>query len=357
MAFDFILMLTESDRTIPDAKRRLDEALEGGARHIGFKDVGLPLAELQDLADRIRAAGGRSYLEVVSLDEDSELASARAAVGLDVDCLLGGTRAEAVTALTRDHPLRYYPFPGRIVGHPSVLEGPADGIADSARALAALEHVHGLDLLAYRFDGDVPGLMTQVCGGIDKPVIMAGSIDSAERVFAAAQAGAAGFTVGTAALAEAFPAEDRGFVAQVRAILEITQRARMRSTAPRRLALVAHDTRKSHLKAWVRRHAKALAGHRLVCTGGTGRMVAEVAPDLTVRRLQRGSRGGDQQLGALVATGELDAVIFFADPTVAHGGDADLQALTRLAMLHDTPLALSPGAADLLAASLLVRDA
>ena len=102
MAFDFILMLTENDRTIPDAKRRLDEALEGGARHIGFKDVGLPLTELQDLADRIRAAGGRSYLEVVSLDEDSELASARAAVGLDVDCLLGGTRAEAVTTITRD---------------------------------------------------------------------------------------------------------------------------------------------------------------------------------------------------------------------------------------------------------------
>ena len=356
MAFDFILMLTADDRTIPDARARLDEALEGGVRHIGFKDVGLPLGDLKGLADEIRASGGRSYLEVVSLDADSELASARAAIGLDVDCLLGGTRAEHVTELTRDHPLRYYPFPGRITGHPSVLEGPAEDIVASARRLADLEHVHGLDLLAYRFAGDVPGLMAGVCKAVEKPVIMAGSIDSAERVNAAALAGAAGFTVGTAALAGAFPAQGSGFAAQVRAILAITTQARARSTAPRRLALVAHDTRKAHLRAWVIRHASALAGHRLICTGGTGRLIHDAAPDLTIKRLQRGGRGGDQQLGALIATGELDAVIFFADPTIAHGGDADLQALTRLAMLHDTPVALSQSAADMIAASLLGRE-
>ena len=70
MAFDFILMLTANDQTIPDAPARLEEALEGGVRHIGFKDIGLPVAELKGLAATIRGAGGRSYLEVVSLDED-----------------------------------------------------------------------------------------------------------------------------------------------------------------------------------------------------------------------------------------------------------------------------------------------
>ncbi len=353
MAFDFILMLTENDRTIPDARARIDEALEGGVRHIGFKDVGLPLPELRGLAQAIRAAGGRSYLEVVSLDEDSELASARAAVGLDVDCLLGGTRPHAVSRVTRDHPLRYYPFAGAIHGHPSVLQGPPEAIADSARRLADLEHVHGLDLLAYRFSGDVPALMERVCKAAGKPVIMAGSIDSGERILAAARAGAAGFTVGTAALAGAFPAEGPGFAAQVRAILALTAQGRAKSTAPRNIALVAHDARKSHLRAWVMRHAAALQGHRLVCTGGTGRMISDAAPGLNVRRLQRGSRGGDQQLGALIATGELDAVIFFADPTVPHGGDSDLQALTRLSVLHDTPLALGPTAADMISAALL----
>ena len=58
MAFDFILMLTSGDRTIPDARSRLDEALEGGVRHIGFKDVGLPFADLKGLADAIRARYG-----------------------------------------------------------------------------------------------------------------------------------------------------------------------------------------------------------------------------------------------------------------------------------------------------------
>ncbi|GAA4225530.1 methylglyoxal synthase [Sagittula marina] len=348
MAFDFILMLTSNDRTIPDARVRLEEALAGGVRHIGFKDVGLPFDELRGLSDAIRAAGGRSYLEVVSLDADSEIASARAAVGLDVDCLLGGTRAAEVTEITRSHPLRYYPFPGRIVGHPSVLEGPVEAIVDSARRLTDLEHVHGLDLLAYRFDGEVPDLMRAVCSAVDKPVIMAGSIDSEDRVRAVAEAGAAGFTVGTAALDGVFPAEGEGFTSQIRSILDMTGRARRLSAAPRRIALVAHDARKSHLRAWVLRHAKLLSGQRVICTGGTGRLVTDAVPDLTVHRLQRGSMGGDQQLGALIATGELDAVIFFADPSDRHAGDADLQALTRLAIYHDTPLALSPSAADAL---------
>lgn len=355
MAFDFILMLTSDDRTIPDARARLEQALEGGVRHIGFKDIGLPFEDLKHLARDIRAAGGRSYLEVVSLDAQSELASARAAIDLDVDCLLGGTRAEEVTALTRHHPLRYFPFPGRITGHPSVLEGPDVDIVRSARHLTDLEHVHGLDLLAFRFDGPVPAMMTQVCAAVDKPVIVAGSIDRPERIEATAIAGASGFTVGTAALAGAFPADGPEFVDQVRAILSIAATASARSTAPRRLALAAHDTRKSQLRAWVARHARALTGHRLICTGGTGRMITETAPHLTVRRLQRGARGGDQQLGALIATGELDAVIFFADPTLPHGGDADLQALTRLAILHDTPVALSSSAADLIAANLPER--
>ena len=80
MAFDFIFMLTANDNTVADARQRLDEVLAGGARHIGFKDVGLPLGELRILASEIRGAGGRSYLEVVSLDAASELASAKAAV-------------------------------------------------------------------------------------------------------------------------------------------------------------------------------------------------------------------------------------------------------------------------------------
>ena len=166
MSFNFIFMLTSNDSTIPNALEKLDEVLAGGVRHIGFKDVGLPFDDLKRLAKKIREAGGRSYLEVVSLDADRELESAEASVKLDVDCLLGGTRAREVIEIIRANPIRYFPFPGQIVGHPSELQGTLEEIVESARSLAALDRVHGLDLLAYRYKGDVARLMSEVCRAV-----------------------------------------------------------------------------------------------------------------------------------------------------------------------------------------------
>ncbi len=206
MAAQFIFMLTREDRTIADAAARLGEVVAAGVRHIGFKDVGLPLDRLHDLAAAIRGAGATLYLEMVGLGADSEAASARAAVDLKVDVLMGGVAPHVVLPIIAGTTIRYYPFPGDVVGHPSRLCGTVDGIAASARALLAQDGVHGLDLLAYRFEGDAPGLMRRVCAAAgERPVIMAGSIDRAERIHAAIGAGAAGFTVGTAALDGVFP--------------------------------------------------------------------------------------------------------------------------------------------------------
>ncbi len=218
---EFIFMLTRHDQTIADALEQLPAVLAAGVRHIGFKDIGLPWAALQHLADAIRAGGAVSYLEVVSQDEASELASARAAVGLGVDVLMGGTRPEAVLPLLRGTAMRYYPFAGQVVGHPSVLQGTVADVVASARRIAALEGVHGLDLLAYRFEGDsadVPALIAAVCAAVGKPVVVAGSIDRAERIGVAVASGAAGFTVGTAALDGAFAADGPGLGAQLRTI-------------------------------------------------------------------------------------------------------------------------------------------
>ena len=124
MAPDFIFMLTHTDRTILDAHDRVAEALEAGVRHIGFKDVGLPFAGLRRLADTTRAGGATLYLEVVSLDAASEEASARVAAELGVDVLMGGTRPHMVLPILAGTGIRYYPFPGEVVGHPSALKGP-----------------------------------------------------------------------------------------------------------------------------------------------------------------------------------------------------------------------------------------
>jgi mannose-6-phosphate isomerase-like protein (cupin superfamily) len=215
---EFIFMLTRADRTVPDAMDRLAEGLASGLRHIGFKDLGLPLADLHRLASAVRAGGGTLYLEVVSLDAASEAASARAAVELGVDFLLGGTRPDLVLPILRGSGIRYYPFAGRIAGHPSRLEGSPGEILESAQRLCAHDGVHGIDLLAYRFAGDVPGLIKTVCTGVDKPVIVAGSIDRPARIAAALQGGAAAFTIGTAALDGAFPAASPALAAQTAAI-------------------------------------------------------------------------------------------------------------------------------------------
>jgi hypothetical protein len=219
MSIGFIFMATQDDVTLRDARAYIEAALALGVVNLGFKDVGLPRSALHELARAIRAGGGRSFLEVVSLDRDSELASAAAAADFGVDWLLGGVRADEVAPIARAAGLSYAPFPGEIVGHPSVLRGAREEIVASAQTLCALEGVAGLDLLAYRSAVDAPTLIRAVAGAVDKPVIVAGSIDEPERVRAAASGGAAGFTVGSAAIARAYAPGERDFAAQIRAIL------------------------------------------------------------------------------------------------------------------------------------------
>jgi NAD(P)H-dependent flavin oxidoreductase YrpB (nitropropane dioxygenase family) len=203
----FIFMLTRADRTIEDAPARLPEVLDAGVRHVGFKDIGLPPATLRRLAEAIRAAGARVYLEVVSLDAASEAASARMALDLGVDVLMGGVRPDVVAPILAGSKVRYLPYPGEVVGHPCVLAGTIETTVASAARLLATPGVHGLDLLAYRFAGDAARLMGEVCRiASGRPVVIAGSLDSPERLEAVARSGAAAFTVGTAALDGAFPA-------------------------------------------------------------------------------------------------------------------------------------------------------
>ena len=223
MAFNFIFMLTRDDRTVCDAFDHLQVALELGIKHIGFKDIGLPLAELAALNKTIKNGAATSYLEVVSLDSQHEVASAQAALEIGVDYLLGGTRTDVVLPVIAGSGIRYYPFVGRITGHPSVLEGTIDAIAAQARELAGTVGVHGLDLLAYRFQGNVDVLLQAVCAASEKPVIVAGSIESPEQIQKVRAAGAAGFTIGTAALNGDFPASSTDLVTQLRAITQYSK--------------------------------------------------------------------------------------------------------------------------------------
>lgn len=116
----------------------------------------------------------------------------------------------------------------------------------------------------------------------------------------------------------------------------------------RRVALIAHDQKKDDIVSFVRDHRAWLAGCELVATGTTGRKIAEACPDLELRRLKSGPLGGDQQIGALIAEGGIDFLIFFVDPLTAMPHDVDVKALMRLAIVYDIPMALNRATAEAL---------
>lgn len=217
----FILMLTENDATVADAIATYDSLRDSPIHYVGFKDIGLPVAALKQLAQRIRADGRKVMLEVVATSRETELESIRAALEIGVDYLLGGRHVEDALPLLRGSAVQYFPFAGRTVGHPTVLEGTMDEIVEDARRIASIPGVHGLDLLAYRFagEGDPAELTRRVVEAVKVPVIAAGSIDRETRVKAMINANTWGFTVGSALFQEAFV--DRGLSAQINTIFKI----------------------------------------------------------------------------------------------------------------------------------------
>jgi hypothetical protein len=194
----FIFMLTKNDQTVPNAHEVYASIAQSSLRYIGFKDIGLPFEELVTLAKRMKADGKTVMLEVVSESREAEMRSIDAAARIGVDYLLGGRHAQDATSALKGTSIQYFPFAGHTVGHPTQLTGTADEIVEDAKRLAALPGVHGLDLLAYRFKGDVLALTNRVVQAVNLPVIAAGSIDCNTRVQAMRKAGVWGFTVGSA---------------------------------------------------------------------------------------------------------------------------------------------------------------
>ncbi len=112
------------------------------------------------------------------------------------------------------------------------------------------------------------------------------------------------------------------------------------------VALIAHDRMKPEMVAWALQHVERLIAFSIVATGTTGGQVQEACPALSIRLLKSGPLGGDQQVGALIAEGRVDALFFFTDPLSAMPHDVDVKALTRLSTLYNIPMACNPATAD-----------
>ncbi len=196
---EFIFMLTRDDQTIADARAVYASVARTGIRHVGCKDLGLSREELAALMEDIRSNGHTSYLEVVSETDEATLESAQVAAEIGPDYLIGGTLIEPIQEILAGTEVRFCPYIGKVIDHPCLLRGTIDEVAEDARRAEALG-VHGINLLAYRYDGNVEQLVEAVVQATSLPVIAAGSVDSVERIESLADRGVWAFTIGTAAL-------------------------------------------------------------------------------------------------------------------------------------------------------------
>jgi methylglyoxal synthase len=131
------------------------------------------------------------------------------------------------------------------------------------------------------------------------------------------------------------------------------------------IALVAHDNRKKDLIEWIEWNYTSIIEHRLICTGTTGKMVEQTLRrkheqtgkkevHLNITKLKSGPLGGDQQMGAMIAEGRVDVIIFLWDPMQPQPHDVDVKALLRIAVLYNIPTACNRATADFLISSSLI---
>ena len=217
---DFIFMLTRQDQTVSDCLAVMDHIAPLGLRHIGFKDVGAELATLRQLNTRIRQAGAMSYMEVVATSREAALNSARMAVEIGVDRLLGGVEAGPTLEILRGSGIAYYPFPGTPVGHPTKLGGDAAQVRAHAAAFMA-QGCAGVDLLAYRATEAEPLNLVRAArdGLAGGTLICAGAVDSPARITALRDAGCDAFTIGSAAFDGSFSPRKGSLLSQLEDIM------------------------------------------------------------------------------------------------------------------------------------------
>ncbi|GKH30799.1 4-hydroxythreonine-4-phosphate dehydrogenase [Faecalicatena contorta] len=199
-----IIMLTHNDKTVPNAIELFEENSDLPIQYWGFKDVGMERDKMKLLCTKMRDAGKTSFLEVVSYTEEECMRGAEIAVDCGFDYLLGTLYYDSVAHYIKEHNLKYCPFAGKVSGSPSILEGTLEEML-AQEADFADKGVFGTDILGYRYiDGDPNVLSAEYIKYAKRPVVLAGSIGSVERIMLVKEMNPWTFTMGSALFTENF---------------------------------------------------------------------------------------------------------------------------------------------------------
>lgn len=192
-----IVMLTCNDLTVKNAYEIFNQCKDSSVECWGLKEEPLEHEEMKKNFNYMKKCGKKTALEVVSYDKEKSLSSAKNAVEWGCDYLMGTVFSDAVNDLCKAHNIKYLPFVGGVSDWPSILEGNINDIIAQAKEYLS-KGVYGIDLLAYRYNGNAVELIERFVEKIEAPVCVAGSINSYLKLDEIKRIAPWSFTIGSA---------------------------------------------------------------------------------------------------------------------------------------------------------------
>lgn len=194
---NLIVMLTHNDKTIDNAIDVFEQCKDSQAKYFGIKDGSLSLSEMQKIYAYMKEHNKITVFEIVQYEEEESLKYAKMAKDCQIDIVMGTCYFESVHKLCLENNLKYMPFIGQIHDRPSILSGEIVDIVAQANSYKE-KGVDGIDLLGYRYVGNPEVLNETIVSQVDLPIIIAGSIDSYQRLDEMKRISPFAFTIGSA---------------------------------------------------------------------------------------------------------------------------------------------------------------
>lgn len=189
-------MLVKYDQTVPHAIEVFKANRDANTDGWGCKDIGLNLEATRQLISLMKATKKPTYMEIMAETPEACRKSAQFAIDAGVDVVIGGHYDEETASLLARADIEYYPFIGRLEGNPRTLYGEIDDIVSEAIETSQ-KNISGVTLAVYRYEGNQEQLLHSLVQKLDKPLFVAGSVNSEKRIKQLKSLGVAGITIGT----------------------------------------------------------------------------------------------------------------------------------------------------------------